>query len=211
YRTNRTDEVAHSAPLQAFRERMDAADLHETWDYADFGTVHAAFLLGRLLGSRRIDVGMKHSVSLDWQDVWNSNVVFIGKPDLNPIIRSFLAGRDFIDELGTIRNVRPQPGEVAEYVSAATHGSGLKYAVITRVPGPQPGRHLLLLNAAGAELMWALAESVTNPALVTEMLAPLRLPSGKYAENFQAVIQAAFQSNVPVKIRCVAQHVLAAP
>src|SRR5688572_15502919 len=120
---------------------MGEAELRETRDYADFGTVHAAFLLGRLLSSVRLDVGLKHSTSLDWQDVWNSHLVFIGKPDLNPVVRSLLEGKDFrADELGVIHNARPLPGEAALYRSVHSHGSGEKYALITRLRGPQPGR-----------------------------------------------------------------------
>jgi hypothetical protein len=36
----------------------------------------------------------------------------------------------------------------------------------------------------------------------------LRTPSGQYAESFQVVIHATFQSHVPVKIRYVTHHVL---
>jgi len=209
YQTNDLADTAQSEPLARFQQRMGTNELTETRDYADFGTVHAAFLLGRLLAGSRLEVGMKHATSLDWQDIWNSNVVFLGKPNLNPIMRSFLEGKDLIaDDLGVIHNAQPRAGEAAEYRSAATHGRGEKYALVTRVKGPQSGRHVLLLSGAGAELMWALAESVTNPEHVAEIMSHLLLPSGQYAENFQVVIRATFQSNVPVKIRYVTHHVL---
>jgi hypothetical protein len=207
YQTNEPADAAHSAPLQAFRQRMGEAELHETRDYADFGTVHAAFLLGRLLSSVRLDVGRKHSISLDWQDVWNSHLVFIGKPDLNPIVRSLLEGKDFrADELGVIHNARPLAGEPALYRSVHSHGSGEKYALITRLRGPQPGRFQLLLTSAAAELMWALAESVTNAGHADELLSHLRTPSGQCPDEFQLVIRATFRSNVPVGIEYVTHH-----
>ncbi len=202
-------DAAKSEPLLEFQRRMGAAELRETRDYADFGTVHAAFLLGRLLSRARRDIALKHSAALDWQDVYNSSLVFVGNDKLSPIIRTFLEGKDFLaDEFGVIRNVRPLIGEAPEYRGASTHGEGEKYALITRVRGPQAGRYLLLLTAAAAELMWALAESVTNAAHVAEILAQLRTPSGQYAEEFQIVIRATFQSNVPVQIRYVTHHVL---
>lgn len=209
YQINDPSEVDRSEPLAQFRQRMGETELRETLDYADFGAVHAAFLLGRLLAGSRTDAGMKHSASLDWQDVWNSNVVFIGKPNLNPIIRSLLADKDFsIDELGVIHNARPLAGEAREYRCADTHGVGEKYALITRLRGPQSGRQLLLLSGAGAELMWALAESVTAPQHVAEILSHLQTGPGQYAEAFQVVIRASFQSNVPVKIAYVTHHLL---
>lgn len=210
YQINDPADTGRSKPLSTFRQRMGTDELVEIRDYADFGTVHAAFLLGRLLAGTRREIGLKHSSSLDWQDIWNSNVVFIGKPTLSPIIRSLLEGKDFVaDDEGVIQNARPLAGEAAQYRSASTHGKGEKYALITRVPGPQSGRHVLFLSGGGAELMWALAEAVTNPEHVSNILSHLQTPSGQYAESFQVVIHATFQSNVPVKIRYVTHHILA--
>jgi len=207
YQTNDPADVARSAPLTRFRQSTGEGELRETRDYADFGSVHAAFLLGRLFAAARIEVGLKHSSSLDWQDVWNSHLVFIGKPNNNAIIRSLLEGKDFrADELGVIYNERPLAGEAGKYCSVHSHGSGEKYALITRMRGPQPGRYLLLLSSAAAELMWALAESVTSPGHCAELLSRLRLPSGQYPDEFQIVIRATFQSNVPLGIHYVAHR-----
>lgn len=208
HQTNDPSDAAGSEPLIAFQRRMGAAELRETRDYADFGAVHAAFLLGRLLSTRPVDVGLKHSSSLDWQDVWNSHVVFIGKPD-HPIIRSLLADKNFrVDDSGAIHNAEPLANEEAQYQNAATHGFGEKYALITRLRSPQPGRYSLLLTSVAAELMWALAESVTNPGHAARILSHLRTPSGEYPDELQIVILARFHSNVPVEIRYVAHRAL---
>jgi hypothetical protein len=208
YRVNRPEEVANSQAFGEFQSRMGESELRETRDYADFGAVHAAFLLGQSLAGARVDVGLKHSMSVDWQDLWNNNVVFVGKTRGNPIVSSLLAERDFsVDDEGVIRNPNPRTGESTEYASAATHGAGEKHALITCVRGPNPRRSVvLLLCGGGAELMWALAESVTNPVYVSELLGLIRQPNGAYAEQFQVVVRAQFQSNVPVNIRFVAHR-----
>ena len=151
---------------------MSAPELQERFDYADYGAVHAAFLLGRLLGR---EVGIKHSNSLGWEDIWNSNIIFLGKPNLNPSIRYSLEGKDFVETgHGTaIRNLHPLPGEPEVYRQAATHGAGEKHGLITVLPGPQPGRHMMILSSSAAELMWALAEAVTSPARVQEIMSAL--------------------------------------
>jgi hypothetical protein len=202
YRTNERAQADTSRPLRAFQERMGVQELEERFDYADFGAVHAAFLIGRLLDR---EVGLKHSNSLGWQDLWNSNIIFLGKPNLNPTIRYSLQGKDFVDtEHGAgIRNLQPLPGEPELYLMATTHGEGEKYGLITVQPGPQPGRCLMILSSSGAELMWALAEAVTNPARVEEIMARVIPPSGAVPAAFQVVISATFESNVPVKIRYV--------
>ncbi|HVZ87321.1 MAG TPA: hypothetical protein VHG72_10140 [Polyangia bacterium] len=207
-RTNHEDEIAKSKLLNAFRERMGAEELVATYDYADFGAVRASFLLSRILDRA---VGLTHSSALGWQDVWNSNVIFIGSPDANPMIRRVFgdADLDFVDgELGSaVRNLRPLPGEPREYLNAATHGAGKKYGVISVLPGPRPGHHIMILTGSGAELVWALAESVADPSRVKELMSHVLASSGECPAIFQVVIEATFESNVPIGIRYVTHHV----
>jgi hypothetical protein len=194
--------------LAAFQQRVGSDKLIETYDYADVGAVPAAFLLGRFLNH---EASMKYSNALGWEDVWNSNLIFVGKSTVNPTIRRVLrdADLDFVDgESGSvIRNVRPLPGEAAEYRQAATHGTGKKYGLINVLPGPQPGRHLMLLTGSGAELMWPLAHSVTDPTRVAEIISHVIPPSGTPPAAFQVVIEATFESNVPTNVRYVTHHV----
>ena len=211
FQTNQKEDVAGSKALTAFRERMGAEELIETRDYADVGAVQAAFLLGRTLNR---DVSLKYSSALGWEDIWNSNVIFVGKSTVNPAIRRVLrdAGLDFVDsEYGAaVQNRHPRSGETAEYPNAATHGSGKKYGVVSVLPGPQAGHHMMLLTAAGAELMWALAQSVTDPARVKEIVSHVLTPSGELPAAFQVLIEATFESNVPISVRYVTHHVYGA-
>jgi len=170
--------------------------------------VQAAFLLGHLLNR---EVGLKHASALGWEDIWNSNVIFVGKSTVNPAIRRVLRDgeMDFVDsEWGAaVRNLHPAPGEAAEYPNAPTHGSGKKYGVISVLPGPQPGHRMMILTGAGAELMWALAQSVTDPAPVKDIMSHVLTPAGGLPNAFQVLIEATFESNVPISIRYVTHHV----
>jgi hypothetical protein len=128
---------------------------------------------------------------------------------VNPAIRRALRDVDFVDsEFGSaVRNLHPAPGEASEYQNAATHGAGTKYGVISVLPGPQPGRHMMLLTGAGAELMWALAQSVADPAREREIISHVLTPSGELPASFQVLIEATFESNVPIGIRYITHHV----
>lgn len=207
YLVNQVAEAARSERLAVFKARM-GGELEERLDYADVGAVPAAFLLGRLLAPRRGDVGLKPSGTLGWEDIWNSNVIFLGKPSLHPTVRYVLnQGTDFVQGIDLIRNVHPRPGEPAEYLGDRAHGSGEKYALITVAPGPQPGRHIMILGGSYAELPWALTECVTNPVHVEEIVSHVRLPSGELPPAFQVVVKVALESYVPVKIRYVTHRV----
>jgi len=205
--TNQVADAAQSKPLRAFQERMGADKLIETYDYADVGSVQAAFLLGRLLNH---EAGLKYASALGWQDILNNNVIFVGKSDVNPTIARVLrdANLDFVDSKygASVRNLQPRPGESTEYVHATTHGAGKKYGVITVLPGPQAGRHLMILTGSGAELMWAVAQSVADPARVKDIMSHVMTPSGDVPAAFQVLIEATFEANVPIKTRYVTHH-----
>jgi hypothetical protein len=207
YKTNDLASVPHSAPLARFREQTQSRDLFERRDYADFGSVHAAFALGQLLGRRR-QISLKHAHELDWQDIWNSNVVFLGKADVNPLIASLMRDLPFVDVDGTIANKQPKNGEAHQFLCEPTHGVGAKHALITRIPAPQRDRQMLLLTGSGAELMWALGESVTNPSYVREVMPSPQPGSGAGASAFQVVIRTEFESNVPIRIARAAHRIL---
>jgi hypothetical protein len=208
FQVNQQEDIARSKALTAFRERMGTDELVETRDYADAGAVQAAFLLGHILNR---EVGLKYSSALGWEDIWNSNVVFVGKSTVNPAIRRVLhdGELDFVESQfgSSVRNLHPLPGERAEYQNAATHGAGKKYGVITVLPGPQPGRHIMMLTGSGAELMWALALSVADPGRAKETISPVLTPAGELPASFQILIEATFESNVPISVRYVAHHV----
>jgi len=208
YKTNDVAAVPQSAPLARFRQQTQPSALLERRDYADFGSVHAAFSLGQLLARRGRQIGLKHAHELDWQDVWNSNVIFLGKADVNPLVSSLLRDLPFVDVDGTISNRHPVGDEPAQFLCAPTHGVGAKHALVTRIQAPQRNRQMLLLTGAGAELMWALGESVTNPSYTREFMPLLQTGPDSYASAFQVVIRADFESNVPIRITRAAHRIL---
>jgi hypothetical protein len=208
YKTNDLGAVADSAPLEKFREQMQPTELLERRDYADFGSVHAAFALGQFLAARKRQIGLKHAHELGWQDIWNCNVVFLGKSDVNPLIASLLGDLPFVDGDGTISNRQPKDGEPDAFTCAPTHGIGVKHALITRIPSPQRDRQMLLLTGSGAELMWALGESVTSPNHASEFMPALQVSSGVYAKAFQVVVRSEFESNVPIRLARAAHRIL---
>ena len=190
-------------------ETEQIPEFAEARDFADAGSIHAVFLLTQMFAGRQRPIALKRAGSLAWDDIWSSNVIFIGRPNLRPGMKYDLGTGDFAEAGDRIRNLRPGPGEAAEYLTNGTRGAGEKYAIITREPGPQTGHSILILEGAGSEYGWALAEYITNPADVRELLSRLRASSGgKLPEAFQMLIRATFDSNVPVRIQYVTHHIL---
>ena len=55
--------------------------------------------------------------------------------------------------------------------------------------------------------MWALAQTVTDPERVKAIMSHVLSPSGEPPATFQVLIEATFESYVPIDIRYVTHHV----
>ena len=212
WNTNDLSELPASEPLMRLKRQMGVKRFVESRNYTDFGTVNSVFLLTQLIGYRQRRIALKRSQDLGWDDIWNNNLVFIGKANIHPAIRSVLNRGDFVEDISVIHNLRPKAGEQPQYrISEVGSNDGIKYAMVSRFPGPQPGRYMLILGATHAELPWALSEYITNPLSMRELVDHLRQSSGELPEAFQVILEITLQSQVPVKIRYVTHHVVEAP
>lgn len=212
WNTNDMSEVPQSEPLMRLKKQMGIQQFTESRNYTDFGAVNSVFLLTQTVGPRQRRISLKGSKDLDWNDISNNNIIFIGQADMHPGLRRVLEAGDFVEEIDGIRNLHPKPGEQMLYpVAQMGSNDGDKYALLSRFPGPQRGRYVLILGASHSELPWALAEYVTNPLSVRELVEHLKLPSGEIPEAFQLILRVTLQSQVPVRVRYATHHVVHAP
>lgn len=212
WHANDLSEVPSSEPLMRLKKQMGIKEFTESRNYTDFGTVNSVFLLTQTVGSRQHRISLKGSKDLGWDDISNNNIIFIGQADVHPGLKRVLEAGDFVEEVQGIRNLHPKPGEQTLYpVAQMGANDGDKYALLSRFPGPQRGRYVLILGASHSELPWALAEYVTNPLTIRELVEHLKSPSGEIPEAFQLILRVTLQSQVPVRIRYATHHVVAAP
>jgi hypothetical protein len=215
WQTNEMSEVPQSAALLQFQKQMGVDRLVETRNYVDFGAMYSVFLLTRTLDRRQSQISLKASKDLAWTDVFNDNIIFVGgMSSADPRLRRVQEAGDFVEHVEGIANLHPKSGELAFYPVAHSSKTGAndgdKYAVLSRFPGPQRGRCVMLIGSAHSELPWALAEYVTNPLSVGELMQHVKLPSGELPEAFQVILRVTLQAQVPVRIRYVTHHVVTA-
>ncbi len=216
WQTNSMDEIPNSAALMHFQKQMGVENFVETRNYVDFGAVNSVFLLMRTVGRRQNQISLKRSDDLDWTDIFNDNVIFVGGvAGSSPRLRKILESGDFVENALQITNLRPKPGEQGVYrvahLNKAGANDGDKYALLSRFPGPRRGRYIMLLGSAHSELPWALAEYITNPLSMRELMEHVKTTSGELPEAFQVVLKVTLQSQVPVRVSYVTHHAVAAP
>ena len=149
-----------------------------------------------------------------WEDIGASNVIFLGSPKFNAQLKDIPFEQDFVIEGGSLWNLRPQPGEPQKFpeVWTPSHSMLLEdHALVTRLPGLHGHGEITVLAASSTEGTWAATEYVTRPQHAQELVAKLRLGSGKVPEAYQVVIRAKFKDQVPIETSYVTHRVLTVP
>ena len=202
YSANDPATIETAPELETLRRRMGWERYDITRDYADFGFVHGAFLISRLLAPRAVQMSLKRGYELGWEDIHNNHIIFMGNGKTQPHIRDLLARTDFRFLSSSLQDLHPRAGGPAYYqnTSDAALDTKVGYAVLAMLPGLKSSQGIFILAAGAAEMQWGLAESVTDPRNVRDLVRQLRQPSGKLPPAWQAVVKMRFKSKVPVEI-----------
>jgi hypothetical protein len=211
---NEWPEALQSEQLKLLQKDLQSDSAVPSYPYTGVGEATGAFLLCKLLLVRKPDLVLKRSNILSWDDVRNSNVIFLGPPKFNQLLKDIPTGDGFAIERGAIRNPRPQQGEQDAYRSTWSGDQTQlleDYALIYHLPGLHDHGEIMMLGSASTEGTWAAVEYVTRPAHARDLVDRLKLPSGQLPRSYQVMIRVEFKQQVPWKISYVTHRVLKQP
>jgi hypothetical protein len=204
--TEKSERIA--AAKHAFEDQV-----LPSYNFTGAGEASAAFLLARLLATRKHDLQVTRSNILSWQQVAEDNVVFIGPPKFNVQLQANALSEEIVMEPAGIRNRKPKPGEpefLQDHVQPGT-SEGVTHALITRSRAPSGNGELLVLSGNASADTLAAAEWLTQPWHAKELVERLRSApgaKGKVPRHFQIVLRVAFQQGIPVQTSYVFHHAL---
>ncbi len=184
------------------------------YPYTGVGEATGAFLLCKLLQQRKSGMSVKRGNVLTWDDIRENDLIFVGPPKFNRHLEDLPAGDGFVMETGTIRNLRPRPGEQEVYRNSwtADHMELQEdYALIYALPGLHDHGRLLVLASDSSEATRAASEYVTQPEYARELVSRVREPSGRMPRGYLVVIHVQFKSQVPFKISYVTHRIVDKP
>ncbi len=214
---NAPDAASRSPAILAVERALGASGT-PAYHYTGVGEAVAAVLVTQIIGSRLTESAVRRSFALGWDELRADNVVIFGATRLNPQVKNLPFACDFVSEggcEGAIRNLRPQPGEAAEYGSVQMPGTaGLSgymaegHSLITRASGVPGYGEILVLSGYTTEGTWAAAEYLIEGHHLRELFRKIRRPDGRLPGAYQVVIKARFESQVPVSISYVTHHEL---
>ncbi len=210
-RINDDDQLAESRELQLLSRQFGSTYAVPSHAYTGTGEAMGVFLLAQLLHGRTQNLVMQKSTTLTWDDVLHHNLIFVGPPKLNRLLKEMPMEGGFVLREGAIRNPNPRPGELEVYQDswAPNHVDLLEdYALISRLRGLHDSGEIMILGASSTEATWAAVEYVTQPAHAKDLVRRVGLQHGALPDRYQVVVHVKFQKLVPVEISYTAHRVL---
>jgi len=213
-KVNDWQEAEKSERFTAVRKMLSGKGIFASYAYTGAGEASAAFLLSKLLSTRKRDILLTRSSILSWQQVVDDDVVFVGPPKFNLQLQAAALAQDIVIEPEGIRNNKPQPGEpvfLRDHLVPEKPSEGETHALISRTPGLSGVGELLVIAGNASSDTLAAAEWLTQPLRARELVRRLRTPSGEFPRYFQVVVKVAFKQGIPVQSSYVFHHVLSGP
>lgn len=210
-KTNEWQEVERSERMAAARKALGSKDLLPSYNFTGAGEASAAFLLGRLLATRKREMLITRSSILSWQQVADENVIFLGPPKFNLQLQTAALTQDIVVEPEGVRNRNPragEPGFLEDRIQPGRTSEGETHALITRTAGPSGAGELLVIAGNASADTLAAAEWLTQPWHARELVGKLRNGSGEMPRHFQVVLKVAFKQGIPVQSSYVYHRVL---
>lgn len=202
----------------------DEAGAVITDHYTGIGEVMGVYSIGDLFYKAGRSIRVKRSLMLTWDDLKTENIIILGSPAENFVLRDLPQQQDFVfrplkDDkqnitLGII-NTKPKPGEQESYLAKQEGPSRSQisedYALVSLLRGLDEKHRLLILAGITTYGTQAAAEYVSKPEHIKDLIAHLDSSSGdspKLPSFYQVLIKVKVNSGVPVQISYVTHHVL---
>lgn len=203
-----------------------AAESPVTTDvYTGVGEVMGVYFLGNLFWKTGSPFRVERSLLLNWETVKAQNIVFLGGPVENLLLRRLPQEQDFVYQAEGVQhgmprfvvvNRKPRSNEQRSYapvIEGPSHSMVTEdYAVISMLRGLEPNRRLLILSGITTLGTQACAEYVTKPEYVKQLIRALNVSSNpakpKLPPYYQVLLKVKINDSVPVQTSYVIHHVL---
>ncbi|HET9532365.1 MAG TPA: hypothetical protein VFQ92_18550, partial [Blastocatellia bacterium] len=195
-----------------------------TEHYTGIGEVMGIYHLGDFFYSTGKSIRVKRSLLVTWDDLKSDNIVVLGSPAENFLLRNLPQEQDFVfrivkDEKQNpaygIVNTKPRPGEQEVYLAKQEGPSRSQisedYALVSFLRGLDSKNRLMILAGITTFGTQAAAEYVTKPEYIEELISKLNTAKTgppKLPPFYQILVKVQVKGGVPVRISYVTHHEL---
>jgi hypothetical protein len=207
---NRWQDLEGSVGFGALQKSLVQAEAQPWYEFTASGDADAAFLLGKLLATRRPEILLTRSRNLSWQQASENELIFVGPPKFNDQLDQFPVTDIVIEPRGVrISNPRAgEPGFLEEKYQVGQQFDGETHALISLVPGLSGVGQILILGGNASAATYAAAQWLTQPDFARQLVNRLKLPSGKIPQSYQVVLKVQFRNGIPFQSSYILHRVL---
>jgi hypothetical protein len=198
------DDILKSPQFNAVSKALGSRESRPVHYYAAVGDVSAMFLLGQRLGPRHAGMSVVRSSQLQWQQLADANVLFLGPP------------RFFGDKLGSLPVrleitevadgflvVHPQSGEPSLFKFRDPPGffaeDGEACVLITHTAGPVGNTDVMTFASNSTFGRVGAIDAFTDVGFTKTLAARMRGASGHIPQYFQVLLKVKYKGGVPTE------------
>jgi hypothetical protein len=210
-RVNEWDQAVSSPEISKIGSAVGGEQITASRIYTGVGEATGAFLLSRMFSHSKNEVLLRRSHALSLDDFKDRHVIVLGAPKHNAHLKHLPVQQQFAFENGSIRSLRPHPGEPEMFrpkFAAGYEEVEEDHALISRFPGLHGTGQITVLAGSSTEGTLAAVEFVTQPRYARELAERLRDGHGTVPRAFEVVVRAKFKRQTPVEIHSVSHRLL---
>lgn len=194
-------ELTKSPRTDGIAKALGSQESRPVHYYAAVGEVNAAFLLGQRLGPHQPNMSVVRSSQLQWQQLADANVLFLGPPRFfGEKLAGLPVSLEIIQEASGFRVLHPQSGEPALFSFRDPPGflaeDGEACILITHAAGPAGNTEVMTFAGNSTFGRAGAVDALTDPKFVKALVARMRGNAGHIPPYFQILLRVKYKGGV---------------
>jgi len=195
------DEILKSPHFAAIAQALGSRDNRPVHYYAAVGEVNSAFLLGQRLGPHQPNMSVVRSSQLQWQQLADANVLFLGPPRFfGEKLAGLPVSLEITQEATGFRVLHPAAGQPGLFPFRDPEGffveDGEACILITHAAGPAGNTEVMTFAGNSTFGRAGAVDALTDARFVKGLVARMRGPSGHIPPYFQVLLRVKYKGGV---------------
>jgi hypothetical protein len=198
------EDLLGSPHLAAVRKSLGDPQSRLVHYYAAVGDVSAAFQLGQRLGPQQSNISIVRSSQLQWQQIADANVLFLGPSRFfGDKLNSLPASLEITETPDGFLVVHPRPGESSLYKFRDPPGflseDGEACVLVTHTAGPVGNTDVVTFASNSTFGRAGAIDAFTDASFARKLVARMRGASGHIPRYFQVLLEVKYKGGVPTE------------
>ena len=200
----KVEDLLKSPQLPALNKALGSRENRPVHYYAAVGDVNAVFLLGQRLGPHQPGMSIVRSSQLQWQQLADANVLFLGPPRFfGDKLGSLPASLEITEATDGFQVVHPQHGEPSLYKFRDPPGffaeDGEACVLVTHAAGPVGNTDVMTFASNSTFGRAGAIDAFTDAGFARTLAARMRGNSGHIPRYFQVLLRVKYKGGVPTE------------